>query len=165
MMSWGGCSSQKTATSESPQSNTLNTSLPNHEIALTLGKELTNILFEPQQINAYVLTQPIDFKTDVTTFPRTAHRQLTTKQIDLLYTCLLNNELCYHNDSITLMSPYIPALEIVFSKDSCETSLVVSFSDHTWSIVQNNKPLFNFNYTTEEPLKNIYNSIDSTFHY
>lgn len=139
--------------------------VPDSIVVHRLGDSLTTILFEPESVVAYVLLQPSDARSAKKKFVRTSSRQLSPEQKDVLYAALINNLACYGRDSITVMSPYMPAMEIVFANDTCEASVVVSFSDRSWGVVRDGKSMFNYNYTDARPLKEIYNSIDSAYHY
>lgn len=58
-----------------------------------------------------------------------------------------------------LMSPYIPVLELEFMDSSSTYNIIVSFSDHSWTVSRNGETLYNNIYTCDQLIDSIYNKL------
>lgn len=155
-----GCSSHKAADRTANKAPTASYEI-DRRVRQSLGDTLTHQLFSTDTICAYLLA----FNDSARFIKTTPYMRkgdayyLSSTEKKALLNDFLDRETNYHNDSIVVMSPYIPAMEITFSQGNQQTSLIVSFSDRTWSIMNGGKQLFNYNYTDEKPLKEIYTSL------
>lgn len=126
--------------------------LPDSSAYSKLGKRLTTVLFSPQKVNCYYLVgkEKVD-KDDVeieTNFVRdTLLAKLNSGEIAVLQYSLLKPSKSYEkNDSVIVMSPYMPILEFEFIKKKEKAHVVISLSDMTWTIIFDDKKQFNFPY-------------------
>lgn len=130
--------------------------LPDSSAYNILGKRLTTVLFSPQKVNCYYLIGKEKIsKDDVeveTNFVRdTLLAKLNGDEITVLQYSLLKPSKSYEkNDSVILMSPYMPILEFEFIKKKEKAHVIVSLSDMTWTIIFDDKKQFNFPYANGE---------------
>lgn len=158
-----GCASPKNAAETSPVQKPLSFPIEvDSAVIQILGDSLSTRLFAAENVEAYRLVFSDSLRQAGSKFPYLRSNgpgQLTDKQKKRIYSDFLDREENYHSDSIIVMSPYIPELELVFTTDSVETSVVISFSDHSWGITSQGKQLFNYNYTNEKPLSEVMTSL------
>ncbi len=127
---------------------------PDSAIYNQLGKTLTNLLFSPKEVKCYA----VEWQDTVTNdqlepyFKRgKSLGKLTKEEIAVLQYSLLSNEANYVNDTIVVMSPYVPYLNFEFvGKKKQRANVLVSPSNFTWTILFDDKKQSNFNYHSKD---------------
>lgn len=131
-------------------------------VNIILGDSISLFLFSPDSVTVSKLVEKIESTrfSKSKSFKKSSIPK-TIKGIDLqiLQQKFLSNKQNYQKDSIVVMSPFIPAMEIDFFKNQDAVNMIISFSDHSWVINKNGQTIINFNYVTEEPLSIIYNNM------
>lgn len=128
---------------------------PDGKITSVLGNRLTDIIFSPKSVSCFYIT-PVDSirKGDVELEPNIVKKeklsQLSKEEIAVLQYVLLSDSNSYKNDSIVVLSPYIPCLDFEFEKKKETAHVLISLSDFSWSIVYDGKKQFNHNYHSNE---------------
>lgn len=130
--------------------------LPDSSAYSKLGKRLSTVLFSPQKVNCYYLVGKEKIsKDDVEIEAHFVRDSFISKlgkgEIAVLQYSLLKPSKSYEkNDSVIVMSPYMPILEFEFIKKNEIAHVVVSLSDMTWTIIFDDKKQFNFPYANGE---------------
>lgn len=163
LISIGGCSVNKGA-QESPKSEVnLGVTIQPDSVAHTiLGSDVEAILFAPDSVLVAKMaetTSSTRFSKTQTFEPVTPMTTVDSNDLKALQMLILADGHNYHNDSIMVMSPCMPAMQLNFHKNNAQVKMTVSFSDHTWMLEKDGKELLNFNYTIEEPLNRIYHKL------
>lgn len=114
-----------------------------------LGKNLSNLLFSPKTVKCYSITWE-DTVTQAQLEPYFRQdsllQKLSKEEIAIIQFALLSDGDNYTRDSIVVMSPYRPCLDIEFCNKKEKAHLLVSLSDFTWTILYDDKKQFNFHY-------------------
>lgn len=126
--------------------------MPDSVVYNTLGKRLATVLFSPQSVKCYYLVgkEKVE-KEEVEIEPHfvrdTLLATLKPTEIAVLQYTLIKPAESYLQDSLKVMSPYMPILEFEFTQKKEKAHVVVSLSDLTWTVIYDDKRQFNFNYT------------------
>lgn len=126
---------------------------PDSTVFSQLGKRLTDILMSPQKVTCYTI-EIQDTLSDKQLEPYFTKgkeiAKLSREETAIIQHCLISNPKSYQNDSIMLLSPYIPCLLFEFSKKKETAKVLVSLSDYTWTVHFDGKKQFNYNYHSED---------------
>lgn len=135
---------------------------PDSIVVNLLNDTIVDYLFAPDSVTAAKLGE----KTTVTNLSKSksfekisGSKLIEGKDLQLLQLAHLADQHNYQNDSIIVMSPFIPAMEIDFFKGGDFVKMIVSFSDRTWMLLKDDKRILKFNYASELPLRKIYNKL------
>ena len=121
-----------------------------------LGKRLSKVLYQPSRVKVYHLVGKEEIGKDEVEIEKNFVRDtllcdLKNEEIAVLQFSLFSSSKSYLNDSIAVMSPYIPQLEFEFTSKKKEVAhVIISLSDMTWSVIYDDKKQFNFNYDNNE---------------
>lgn len=161
IISFGACNTLRSNKgSDSPNSQF--SVRPDSLISNNLGEPLTLILFSPDSVLAAKLSEKSiesKFSTSKSFEKSTVPVLIESNDLKMLQLSLLADPLNYKNDSIIVMSPCIPAMEIDFFKDGEQANIIISFSDHSWMLNKNDKKIFDYNFRSEETLRKIYQKL------
>lgn len=130
---------------------------PDSEAYNKLGKRLATLLFSPKSVKCYHLIGKESVAKDDVEIEKNFVRDtllatLKSDEITVLQYALLKPAKSYKNDSIKVMSPYMPILEFEFTNKKEKAHVVISLSDMTWTVFYDDKKQFNFTYANEELL-------------
>ena len=129
--------------------------MPDSFVINKLGDRLTSVLFAPHSVKCYSLVgkEKVEEK-NIEIEPNFVQENLLGKlrpnEIAVLQYTLLKQANSYENDSIKVMSPYIPAITFEFRRKDETANVVISLSDMTWTVVYDGKAQFNYNYANKE---------------
>lgn len=120
-------------------------------VCAMLGRTMSDVLFNPGSVTCYTLKGKTEVaRSDFQVEPHWVRDSLVGKLSPQLYGilqfALVANSENYTNDSIRIKAPYIPILEFEFQKKKTVVHVLVSTSDHTWTIMYNDKRQIHFNY-------------------
>ncbi len=134
---------------------------PDSAVYHTLGKTVSEILFNPSKVICYRLkgvsnVGKEDYEVESHYVRDSLVAKLNTEQISILQFNLLAWEDNYKEDSIKVRSPYVPVLEFCFEKKKQEpVHVIISFSDFSWSIMYDDKRQGNWNYAEKKLLERL----------
>lgn len=119
-----------------------------------LGKSLSNILLSPKEVKCYA----VEWVDTVTQDQLEPHfkpgnliKKLSKEEIALIQYNLISNKENYVNDTIVVMSPYVPCLDFEFTgKKKDKAHILVSLSNFTWTVLYDDKRQFNYNYHSSD---------------
>lgn len=166
LVCWGLCSSsvkdETTPTGSDPAEVTDSVAC----IPCMPGDSLCVHLYASDEVKAYELTY-CDSVAEEGAYPFVRSAKsiiLSPEQKQQLFENVVGCADNYRMDSIIVMSPYLPALELAFYNNSdssqVETgSIIVSFSDHSWGIFLEGVPMFNYNYVNGLTFRQISESL------
>lgn len=160
----GGCSTYKGAddNSKSTSHTHISEAAPDSVVASILGESISSIIFTPDSVTAAKVTEAniVTPTTKTRTYgPMLPMKEVSDKDLQLLQLAFLSDPRNYTNDTIIMMSPYIPAMELDFYRNGEVVKMTVSFSDATWNLTKDGKEIINYNYRTEEPILKIYKTL------
>lgn len=129
--------------------------MPDSAAYNVLGKHLATILFSPQSVKCYHLigkeeVKKGDIEIEQHFVRDTLLATLKPTEIAILQYALIKPAKSYSQDSIKVMSPYMPILEFEFTKKKEKAHVVISLSDLSWTVIYDDKNQFNFNYANQE---------------
>lgn len=129
--------------------------MPEHFVVEKLGNRLASVLFAPQSVRCYSLVGKEKVEEgDIEIEPNFVQEELLAtlrpNEIVVLQYALLKPANSYENDSIVVMSPYIPAIEFEFRRKNEKANVVISLSDMTWTVIFDGKAQFNYNYANKD---------------
>lgn len=125
---------------------------PDSAVYYTLGKTMSEILFNPTKVTCYTIQgKSAVAKDDFELEPHYVRDSLITKlnigQFNILQFNLLSDAENYKEDSIKVRSPYVPCIEFCFEKKKMEpVHVLISLSDFSWTIIYDDKRQGNWNY-------------------
>ncbi len=124
---------------------------PDSVIYSSLGKSLSETLFNPDKVLCYTLKGKGEVsKEDIQIEPHYVRDSLIAELPSQFYGILQFNLIAdtanYKRDTIIVRSPYVPLLEFAFVRKKQVAHVVISLSDFTWSVVYDDKKQFNWNY-------------------
>ena len=118
---------------------------PDSAVYYTLGKTMSDILFNPNKVTCYSLKgKSVAAKEDYVVEPHYVREsfiaKLNVSQISMLQFNLLSDEENYKQDSLKVRSPYVPIVEFCFEKKKHQpVHIIVSLSDFSWTIIYDDK--------------------------
>lgn len=129
--------------------------MPDATVMEKLGNRLATILFAPQTVKCYSLVGKEKVEEgEIEIEPNFVQDSLLAtfgpKEMAVLQYALLKPSKSYENDSIKVMSPYVPAITFEFKRKNDKANVVISLSDMTWTVVYDGKTQFNYNYANKE---------------
>ena len=134
---------------------------PDSTVCAMLGPTLSDVLFNSHKVTCYTLKGKRD--VDLGEFQVESHwvrdsliGRLSPQMIGVLQFALVANGENYKDDSLRIKAPYAPMLEFEFQKKKEVVHVLVSTSDHTWTIMYEGERWLNFNYHDCELLKRFF---------
>lgn len=124
---------------------------PDSAVCATLGNTMTDVLFSPRKVTCYTLkgksqVEEKDYELEPHYVRDSLIGKLKKEEISILQFELLSDDQNYHQDSLKVRSPYVPALEFCFEKKKIEVHIIISLSNFTWTIFYDGKRQGNWNY-------------------
>lgn len=123
--------------------------MPDSATYKILGKNLSTILFSPNSVKCYSVKWQDSISADQLE-PYFAQdsliSKLTKEQIAVLQYTLLDDADNFVNDSIVVMSPYVPKLDFEFTRKNQIAHVLVSPNSIQWTIVYDDKKQFTYNF-------------------
>lgn len=127
---------------------------PDSMIYEKLGKTLTSVLFSPKEVRCYAMEWQDTVKSNQLepNFKRgKLIKKLSKEEVAVIQFSLLANKDNYVNDTIVVLSPYVPCINIEFiEKKKEKANILVSLSDFTWTMLFDDKKQFNYNYHSRD---------------
>ena len=128
---------------------------PDASVMEKLGNRLASTLFAPQSVRCYSLVgkekvEDGEIEVEPNFVQDSLLATLGPKETAVLQYALLKPSNSYENDSIKVMSPYIPVITFEFRRKNEKANVVISLSDMTWTVVYDGKSQFNYNYANKE---------------
>lgn len=124
---------------------------PDSTVCAMLGQTLSEVLFSPNRVTCYILKgkgeiEPDDFQVEPHWVRDNLVGRLSPQMIGVLQFALVANGENYKNDTLRIKAPYFPLLEFEFQKKKNVVHVLISPSDHTWTIVYDGVRQIHFNY-------------------
>ncbi len=124
---------------------------PDSVVYAMLGKTMSEVLFNPSSVTCYTLkgkaeVDQKDFQVEPHWVRDSLAGKLSPQMVGVLQFALVANIENYTNDSIRVKAPYVPILEFEFKQKKNVVHVLVSTSDHTWTIMLDDKRQIHFNY-------------------
>ena len=130
---------------------------PNDSIIYHLGDTLTDLLFNPQKVVCYSVEPQDSVSTDQLEpyFKRgESIRKLSKEEIAIMQFSLFSDPDNYVNDTLVVMSPYIPRLDFEFTgRKGKKANIIISLSDFSWSVLFDGKKQFRFNNHSKDMMR------------
>lgn len=140
---------------------------PDSTVYSSLGRSLSDVLFNPTKVSLYKLKgKETVAKTDYEVEPHYVRDALIGRVRREVWTIfqfnVLANTVNYQNDSIPVRSPYVPEYELEFVRGKKVAHVVLSPSDFTWSVIFDDKKQFNWNYSDKESMNRFFDLLFET---
>ena len=124
---------------------------PDSTVQAILGETVSEVLFNPNRVTCYTLkgkseVEPGDFEVESHWVRDELVGRLSPQMIGVLQFALVANKENYKHDSIIIRAPYIPVLEFEFQKKKNIVHVLISLSDHTWTIIYDGERQLSYNY-------------------
>ena len=124
---------------------------PDSTVYAILGQSISDVLFNPSKVTCYTLKgkgeiEPGDFQVEPHWVRNKLVDKLSPQMIGVLQFALIANSENYKNDTLIIKAPYFPILEFEFQKKKDIVHVLISTSDHTWTIVYDGERQINYNY-------------------
>lgn len=116
-----------------------------------LGQALSDVLFSPNRVTCYTVKgkgeiEAGDFQVEPHWVRNSLVGRLSPQMVGVLQFALVANGENYKNDSIRIKAPYFPVLEFEFQKKKDVVHVLISTSDHTWTIMYDGERQIHYNY-------------------
>lgn len=124
---------------------------PDSTVLAMLGQTVSDVLFNPNRVTCYILkgkseVEPGDYQVEPHWVRDSLVGRLSPQMIGVLQFVLFANSENYKDDTLLIKAPYFPFVEFEFQKKKNVVHVLISTSDHTWTIVYNGERQINFNY-------------------
>ncbi len=130
---------------------------PDSTVYATLGKTLSDILFNPGKVNLYKLKGKDSVeKNDVeieSHYVRDSYiGKVRPEVFSILQFNVISDPINYQRDSVLVKAPYYPEYELEFVKGKKTAHVLISVNDKTWTIIYDDKRQFNWNYADKRSM-------------
>lgn len=122
-----------------------------------LGDSISHLLFTADSVTVYLLKgKELPDSTDIIVSPDgyvrdTLSCPMPADSLAALRTVLLSDSSSYFRDTTySIRSPYMPVLELEFVQGEISYSILLSLTNHTWTVSLKGHQLFNFPYRNVE---------------
>ena len=124
---------------------------PDSMVYTILGSTVSDVLFKPNRVTCYAIKgkgeiEPRDFQVESHWVRDSFIGKLSPQTVGVLQFVLLANIENYKNDTLRIKAPYFPILEFEFQKKKDVVHVLISTSDHTWTIMYNDERIIHYNY-------------------
>ena len=124
---------------------------PDSTVCAMLGQSISDVLFNPRKVTCYTIKgkgeiEPADFQVEPHWVRDSLVGTLSPQMIGVLQFALVANSENFKNDTLFIKAPYFPILEFEFRKKMEIVHVLISISDHTWTIVYDGERQIHFNY-------------------
>ena len=124
---------------------------PDSAVYAMLGKTMSEVLFNPSSVTCYTIkgkaeAAPTDFQVEPHWVRDSLVGKISPQFYGILQFALIANSENYKDDTLRIKSPYIPVLEFEFKQKKKVVHVLISTSDHTWTIMYDDKRQIHFNY-------------------
>lgn len=124
---------------------------PDSTVYTILGPTISDILFKPNRVTCYTIKgkgeiESRDFQVEPHWVRDSLVGKLSPQMVGVLQFALIANSENYKNDTLRIKAPYFPVLEFEFQKKKDIVHVLISISDHTWTIVYGGERQINYNY-------------------
>ena len=124
---------------------------PDSTVCAMLGQTISDVLFNPNKVTCYSLKgkgeiETGDFQVEPHWVRDNLVGRLSPQMVGVLQFALVANGENYKNDTLRIKAPYFPLLEFEFQKKKDVVHVLISTSDHTWTIVYDGERQIHYNY-------------------
>ena len=124
---------------------------PDSTVCAMLGHTVSDVLFNPNKVTCYSLKgkgeiETGDFQVEPHWVRDNLVGRLSPQMVGVLQFALVANGENYKNDTLRIKAPYFPLLEFEFQKKKDIVHVLISTSDHTWTIVYDGERQIHYNY-------------------
>lgn len=124
---------------------------PDSTVYAMLGETISDVLFNPNRVTCYIIkgkgdVEPGDFQVEPHWVRDSLIGRLSPQMVGVLQFALVANRENYKNDTLRIKAPYFPIVEFEFQKKKNIVHVLISTSDHTWTIVYDGERHIHFNY-------------------
>lgn len=131
---------------------------PDSTVCAMLGRSTTDVLFNPSSVTCYTLmAKGVVDSADVEVEPYWVRDSLIGKlapeTYGILQFALIANGENYKDDTLRIKAPYIPVLEFEFQQKELAAHVLISLSDQTWTVMQDNQRQIHFNFRDPELMR------------
>ena len=135
---------------------------PDSTVCAILGQTVSDVLFNPNRVICYTLRgkgeiEHGDFEVEPHWVRDSLVCRLSSEMVGVLQFALIANCENYKNDTLRIKAPYAPILEFEFKKKKDIVHVLISTSDHTWTVMYNGERQIHFNYHDCELIKRFCN--------
>ncbi len=131
---------------------------PDSTASQILGDTVSYLLFNPKKVKVYALAnrEPDKRKNEIEVCQNFVRDSLftilNTDMCSILQFALLADSSNYKTDFDRVKSPYKPIFEFEFSVKKETASVLISFSDFTWTVIYKGREICHYNYGNKQQI-------------